>query len=225
MQNSSVTKNSPATNMMNLFDSMRDFARRTKSVRLASPEDIVGEVRHWSPSQLQIPDESKRGEPLRTELEIRAGAPTMDFRVRALTMAERERADAIMDAAVPTAIYIDEAPERPGQPAKRVPAGYDYEDPKYTQQLRPLQDRQSAFVVLCGVDGLREATPGDTDASKTDAIIAAMPTRLVRFLAGEIWNITYAQGDPADFFTSAGSRPSPGSEPSPSKNPAARKRR
>ena len=208
---------------MSLFLSMREFALRTKTVRIASPADILGEVKHWSPAQLLIRDEEQRGEPLRVTLEIRADAATLDCKVRALTMAERESAELIMDAAVPDPIFIDEAPDRPGQPAKRVPAGYDYEAPAYTQRLRPLQDRQSAYVVLCGVEGLRDDTPGFDDIAKTASIIDSMPTRLIKFLAGEIWNMTYAQGDPSDFFTSGGSQPSPSSKPSPSKNPAGRK--
>jgi len=203
---------------------MRDFARKTKTVRVASPEDILDEVKEWSPEQEVLPLE-KRGKPQKVLLEIRKDAPTMDFAVRAMSMSEREAADAILDGALPDPVFIEEPADRPGQPPKRVPAGYDYENPSYLARLRPLQERQSAYVVLVGVDGLHADTPGETDAAKIDAIMASMPSILVKFLAGEIWNMTFAQGDPADFFTSAGSPASPSSGPTPSKSLPARKRK
>ncbi|MCX6876681.1 MAG: hypothetical protein NTW21_23165 [Verrucomicrobia bacterium] len=92
-------------------------------------------------------------------------------------------------------------------------------------KLRPCRDRQSAFVVLRGVAGLQADTPGTADTAKTTALLDAMPARLVKFPAGEIRNLTYAQGDPADFLTSAASPPSPGCGPSPKPNPPAQKRR
>jgi len=203
---------------------MRDFARKTRTVRVASPEDILDEIKEWSPEQQALPLE-KRGRPQKVRLEIRKDAPTMDFAIRALSMSEREAADAILDAALPDPVIIEEPSERPGQPPKRVPAGYDYESPSYLAHLRPLQERQSAYVVLVGVDGLHADTPGESDSAKTDSIMASMPSVLVKFLAGEIWNMTFAQGDPADFFTSAGSPASPSSGPSPSKSPPAPKRK
>ncbi|MCX6874911.1 MAG: hypothetical protein NTW21_14050 [Verrucomicrobia bacterium] len=59
--------------------------------------------------------------------------------------------------------------------------------------------------------------------AKTTALMAAMLARLIKFLAGEIRNLTYAQGDPAAFHTSAASPPVPGCGPSPKPNPPARK--
>jgi hypothetical protein len=209
---------------MSLFDSMCAFARKTKTVRLADPGDIIREVKHWSPEDMDRPVR-ERGEPVRVELQIKPGAATMDFRVRSLTMAQREIAEAILDAAVPPATWIDEPGERPGQLAKRVPTGYDFDDPKYLAALRPLHERQAAFVALKGVDGLEEDTPGQTDADKTTALLEKMPAKMIKFLAAEIWNMTYAQGDPNDFFTKEGSAHSPSSAPSPSKSPAGKKPR
>jgi len=207
-----------------LFASMREFAQATKTVRLAAPEDILSERREWSTDQLALP-ESQRGEPAKVKLEIRAGAPVMDFAIRSLTMSERQAAEVILDAVVPPEVIMEEPTERPGQPPRRVPAGYNYEDPKYIAALRPLQDRQAAFVVLKGVADLHSETPGADDNSKVQSIMDTLPTHLVKFLAGEIWNMTYAQGDPADFFTSGGSPPSPSSEPSRKPNPPAAKRK
>lgn len=203
---------------------MREFSRKTKTVRVAAPEDILDEIKEWSPEQELLPLE-KRGKPLRVKLEIRKGAPLMDFPIRALSMRERATADSITDAVIPEAVFVEEPSERPGQPPRRVPAGYDYESPSYLLRVRPLQERQNAYVVLVGVDGLHADTPGDNDDAKVDAIMDNMPSILVRFLAGEIWNMTYAQGDPADFFTSEGSPASPSSGPSPSKNRQAQKRK
>jgi len=138
-------------------------------------------------------------------------------------MAEREVAEAMTDAVLPPATWVDEPAERPGQAAKRIPTGHDYDDPAYLQALRPLQDRQAAFVVLKGVEGLAESTPGDNDAARTDAVMSSMTAKMIRFLAAEIWNMTYAQGDPNDFFTSEGSGPSQNSGLSPNKNPRATK--
>ena len=209
---------------MSIFTSMREFSRLTKALRVSPTGEVIEEKPHWSPEQLDLPPD-KRGDPVRVELGLRQNAQVMDFNIRAISMAQRETADAILDAVVPAQIFIEEPAERPGQPPKRVPAGYDYEAPDYLARLRPCQERQSAYVVLMGVDGLHADTPGETDDAKVSALMAAMPSRLVKFLAGEIWNMTYAQGDPADFFTSGGSPPSPVSAPSPRPSPPGRKRK
>lgn len=209
---------------MSIFDSMRQFGSKTKSVRLACPDDVIREIKHWSDEDMSRPI-LDRGEPIRVELELKPGAESVEFKIRSLTMVERETAEAIMDTVLPPRAYIDSPPERPGQEPRRVPAGYDYDDPAYLASLRPLYDRQAAYVTLCGVDGLREGTPGDGDLEKTDSITQAMPSRIIKFLAGSIWGMTYAQGDPLDFFTKPGSGPSPSSAPSPSPSPRARKQK
>jgi len=50
---------------MNLFDLMRDFARKPRAVRMASTEDVIREIHHWSPDQMLM-DPDKRGDPVRT---------------------------------------------------------------------------------------------------------------------------------------------------------------
>jgi len=73
---------------------------------------------------------------------------------------------------------------------------------------------------------LSPATPGADYAAKTSSLMAAMPNRIVKFLAGEIWNMTYAQGDPADFFTKREDSPaSQSSAPSPSPSLPPKKRK
>lgn len=209
---------------ISLFTAMGEFARKTKIVRMAAPEDILGEEKEWSLDQLSRPV-MQRGEPLRTKLEIRPGAATMDFTIRPLSMTEREAGERIVDAAIPPQTYVEELPQRPGDIPKRIPSGYDHEAPAYLAELRPLQDRQAAFVVLKGVVGLEQETPGPDPETKVQSLMDTLPTRLVRFLAGEIWAITYAQGNPADFFMKEDSSSSPSSEPSPSKNPGDKKRK
>ncbi len=207
---------------MSLFDSMCAFALKTKIVRMAAPDDILREVPVWSPEQELLPLPA-RGEPLRMTLESKPGALTMDFEIRPLTMSQRGAAEKILDAAIPPATFIDEPSDRPGVPPKRIPTGYDDEHPAYLAEVRALQDRQAAFDCLKGVVGLEPTTSGETESDRTRTLMESMPTRLLKFLAVEIWSMTYAQGDPNDFFTSGDSRPSPNCEPSPSKNPAVKK--
>lgn len=199
--------------MSNFFESMCGFARQTKVVRMAAPEDILSEKAEWSAEDMLKPF-SQRGQPVRTRLEIRSGAPTMDFKIRPLSMAEREKADAMTDVVIPPPSFVEELPDRPGQPIKKVFTGHDYDDPKYVNDRRPAESRQAAYVVLKGVDGLEADTPGADDAAKVEAIMDKLPFRLIKFLAVEIWSMSYAQGDPADFFSKEDSPPSPGSEPS-----------
>lgn len=209
---------------MSLFKSMGEFARKTRTVRMAAPEDILGEQKVWSIEQQSKPI-LERGEPVSTRLEIRPGAVTMDFNIRPLSMTEREAAERIVDAAMPPQSFVEEVPQRPGDVPKKIPTGYDYEAPEYLAALRPLQDRQAAYVVLKGVDGLDADTPGGNDDEKVMQIMDTMPSRMVKFLASEIWSITYAQGNPADFFTKEGSSSSPSSAPSPSRSPRGQKRK
>lgn len=198
---------------------MCNFARKPKTVRMAAPDDVLNVLEEWPPEELAKPV-NLRKEP-RVRLDIRPGAATMDFELVPLTMADRETADAMLDAVMPPPVIIEEPSDRPGQPPKRIPSGYDDQDPKYLAALRPLEDKRAAFVTLKGVVGLAEDTPGTDDAAKTDALMKSMPQRILRFLAAEIWNMTYAQGDPADFFTSAACAASPSSEPLPSKSRSA----
>ncbi len=202
---------------------MGSFARKTRTVRMAAPDDILSEEKVWSPEDLMKPY-AERGEP-RTKLNIRPGAPTMDFEIRPLSMTEREAAERVTDAALPPQTFIEEQPQRPGDIPKKIPSGYDYDAPSYLADLRPLQDKQAAYVCLKGVQGLEESTPGANEQDKVQSLMDTMPSRLVRFLASEIWSITYAQGNPADFFTNEGSSSSPSSAPSPSKSQGARKRK
>lgn len=167
----------------------------------------------------------ERGEPAGVKLHIRPGAVTMDFSIRPLSMTEREAADRILDAVMPPQTYVEEMPTRPGDIPKRIPSGYDHDSPQYLAELRPFQEKQAAFVILKGVEGLEQDTPGAGTDEKLMAIMDTMPGRIVKFLASEIWMMTYAQGNPADFFTSEDSSISPGSEPSPNKNPGGRKRK
>jgi hypothetical protein len=209
---------------MSLFTQMGDFARKTKVVRMAAPEDVLREEKVWSFDQQSKPV-MERGEPVSVKLHIRPGAATMDFSIRPLSMSEREFADKILDAALPPQTYVEELPTRPGDIPKRIPSGYDYEAPSYQADLRPLQEKQAAFVALKGVQGLEADTPGDGTEAKLQSIMDTMPGRIVKFLASEIWMMTYAQGNPADFFTSEDSSTSPASEPSPNKNPGGRKQK
>ena len=209
---------------MSIFKSMGDFARKTKVVRLAAPEDILREERVWSPEQ-QFKPMMERGEPAGVKLHIRPGAVTMDFAIRPLSMTEREAADRILDAVMPPQTFVEEVATRPGDIPKRIPTGYDHDAPQYLAELRPLQEKQAALVILKGVEGLEQDSPGGGMEEKLKSIMDTMPGRIVKFLASEIWMMTYAQGNPADFFTSEDSSTSPCSEPSPSKSPGGKKRK
>lgn len=204
--------------MSNLLQSIGEFSRKSKTIRIARPEDIISEVPTYSDAQLLKPL-AERGKPERVRLEIREGAETQDIQIRPLTMKQREIADRFVDAAIPPQLFVEEIPQRPGDLGKKVPSGYDYENPEYQNALRPLQEKQAAFVVLKGVVGLDESVTGDTDEKKIEQVMESMSAKLVTFLAAEIWGMTYAQGDPVDFFTKGGSSSSPSSGPSPSKNP------
>lgn len=209
---------------MSIFTAMGAFARKTKVVRMASPEDVLSEEKVWSIDQLSVPI-LHRGEPQAVKLEIRPGAETMDFTIRPLTMSEREAADKILDSAIPPQTYVEELPVRPGDVGKRIPSGYDYEAPSYLADMRPLHERQAAYVILKGVEGMEECTPGADTNQKMAAIMDTMPSRIVKFLASEIWSMTYAQGNPADFFTKEDSSNSPSSEPSPSRSQGDKKKK
>jgi hypothetical protein len=211
MQNSFTTS---AKHNMSVFAKIGSFARKTRTVRLAQPDDILSDEPVWSDEQLGLPL-SQRGQPQRMKLEIRPGAETLDVEIRPLSMTERESAEHILDAALPPQTFVEEQPVRPGDIPKKIPSGFDYEDPKYLADLRPLQERQAAFVALKGVIGLHESTTGNSVDEKLKALMDEMPSRIIRFLASEIWAMTYAQGSPADFFTKEDSSSSPSSEPSP----------
>lgn len=209
---------------MSVFTAMGDFARKTKVVRLAAPEDILHEEKVWSPEQ-QFKPMMDRGEPAGVKMHIRPGAVTMDFCIRPLSMTEREASDRVLDAVMPPQTYIEEVSLRPGDSPKRIPSGYDHDAPQYLAELRPLQEKQAAYVILKGVEGLEGDTPGSSTEEKLKSIMDTMPGRIVKFLASEIWMMTYAQGNPADFFTSEDSSTSPSCEPSPSKSPGVKKQR
>lgn len=202
---------------MSIFKAIGEFSRKTKTVRLCQPEDVIREEHEWDPADLSLPMD-RRGRPLRTKLEIRPGAKTQDVEIQPLTMVEREASEKILDAAIPPQTYIEETPTRPGDVPKKIPSGFDYESPKYLSELRPLQDKQAAFVVLKGVVGMDADIPGKTDDEKVKAIMESMPARIVRYLASEILNLTYSAGNPQDFFMKEDSSSSPSSEPSPNKS-------
>lgn len=193
---------------------MRAFALKTKKIRFANPEDVISERKSWTPEDMMKPV-LERGDPIRVELEIRPGAETIEFAIRPLTMTERDEADAILDREMPPQTFVEEQPLRPGESAKRIPSGYDYDHPKYLAAQRTLQDEQAAFVVLKGVDGLEKDTEGASIQEKVNSIRSNMPARMIKFLAMSIWNMSYAQGDPADFFTKGGSSTAPASASSP----------
>ncbi len=209
---------------MSVFDTITAFSRKSKTVRLANPDDVIGEKKVWSEDQELLPMRD-RGVPTRIMLETRPGAETVDVEIRPLTMSEREAAEKILDAAIPPQTFVEEQAQRPGDIPKRIPSGYDYDAPSYLAALRPLQEKQAAFVALKGVVGLNESTTGQSPEDKLKSLMDSTPSRMIRFLASEIWAMTYAQGSPADFFTNEGSSFSPSSKPSPNKSPRGSKQK
>jgi len=208
----------------NLFETLRALSSATKDVTIANPDDVLGEVPEWSAEQAALPEED-RGKPQRVRLEIRPGATLTTVKIRRMSMAEREAAQKILDAAVPPRVFVEEPPDRPGLPPRKVAAGFDETDPEYLAALRPLEARQSAFVVLAGVVGLRDDTPGHQVETQIDAVMSAMDDRIIRYLASQIWSLSWSAGDHGDFFTSADSASSPSSAPTPRRSPREPKRK
>lgn len=189
---------------MSIFSELTELCRQTKVVKLAHPDDVIEEI--------AVRDEE--GRKIKSRLGIRPGARTQDVTVRALSMGEQQRAEAIMDTAVPPALFDEEPSDKPGVPPRRVQNGYDDEHPEYLANLRKAQDKQNLFVVLKGVEGLESETEGVDEEAKMQSLLAKMDGRLIRYLSNEIWRMSYAGGDPNDFFTKEDSTAGPSSEPS-----------
>lgn len=186
-----------------LFERMKSFSGRTKKLKLALPEDVVAEVPEFDPGELDRAErEGRKPKPARIQLQIREGAETFEFEIRALSDLENEMANRFLDAAVAPQIYIEEASDRPGSPPKRVPAGYNEEDPKFLRDLREAQAKESAYIALTGTLGLAESVPGDGEADKIEALRGSLDSKMIGWLATNIRGFTYAGGDLADFFTS-----------------------
>lgn len=210
---------------MSTFESLKSLSSKPRTITLADPDDIIEAIPQWSDEQLKVRMED-RGSPLNGyKIEVRPGAETHEFTVRRLTSAERQRCDQIMDAV--------QAPEKtelkrvgPGIDPVPVRVGFDEDDPKYLADLRIARSNQQALICLLGVDGLMESVEGENEDEKIAKLRETLDERIIKILAGEIWNRTYSAGDPGDFFTSANSpTATPSSASSPSKKPPARKRK
>lgn len=210
--------------MSELFNQIASFARRPRKVVIAAPDDIESTESVWSEDQLMLPLH-QRGDPASHKYTIRAGAETQEVEIVPLSMADRLTADSITDAAVPPRIVTEEPPDKPGGPVRKVLGDFDEEDPAYFALIRPLRDKQNAYIVLKGVLGLEASIPADDDAARITILMRTWPSVLVRYLAGMIYNISFAGGDPADFFIKEGSSSTPSSEPSLKPNPKATKRK
>lgn len=193
-----------------LFDKMKTFARRTRKLRLAHPDDVIAEVPEYEEGEeAKARAEGRRPKHLRVKLEIKPGAETLDFEVSAISDRIKEQAERLLDKAVAPKVFIEQPGEKPGMPPRQVFAGYNEEDPAYLAELREAKAQQTALVALHGTQGLRDSIPGEDDVAKVAALRDELPHRMIAWLAAEIWNMTYAGGDLADFFTKEGSPESP----------------
>jgi hypothetical protein len=177
----------------NAFTRLAALAKKSKTIRLVPDGDVV-DVHH---------DKGVDGRIVKTRVETVAAAQASEFEIIPLTPAQKEIAESYTDSVLPPAIYVEERSARPDVPPKQVHAGYDEASPSYLNNLRNANARKAAFTVLCGVVGLADSLQGD-DAAKVKMIMETLPDRVVTYLANEIWSITWATGDPGDFFTKAG---------------------
>lgn len=189
----------------NVFSQLRALSGRTKLLTLADPQDIEREEPKWSPEQERQPL-ADRGRPAHGfQLHIKPGAATFQLTVRRLTAAQREACDRVLETLIPPEIVVEQASATRGEPPQRVRTGYEWDEPGYLAGLAKLEARQRALVALHGVEGLHAATAGETDDEKITALRGSLDDMLLKYLASEIWNLTYSAGNPEDFFTSANS--------------------
>lgn len=192
-----------------MFDQLKNFGLTPRTIKLALPEHVTGS----GPGSDQPP------------FNIRAGAPTVEVTIRPLTMAERSASDLIMDAVQPPPLFREEPGDRPGMPPRRVQDGFDHDDPDYIAKIRVLNDKHDAHVVLHGMVGLLESTPGADVDAKIASILQSMASKLIRFVAEEIRNASWVPGSPDEFFTIEGSSSTPSSETSQNQNPKGTKKK
>lgn len=193
------------TTSPNVFSQLKALSSRTKEVTLADPQDIERAEPKWSSAQERQPL-ADRGQPAEgLKLHIKPGAPTFRVTVRRITSDQREACDRILETLVPPEIIVEQASATRGEPPQRVRTGYDWEAPEYVAGLAKLEAKQRALVVLYGVVDLYKDTQGETDEDKIRSIRGTLDDMLLKYLASEIWNLTYSAGSPEDFFTTANS--------------------
>lgn len=189
----------------NVFSQLKALSSRTKEVTLADPQDIESTEPKWSREQERLPL-AERGQPAEgLKLNIRPGAPTYQVTVRRLTSDQREACDRILETLIPPEIIVEQAAVNRGEPPQRVRTGWEWEAPQYLADMAKLEAKQRALVVLYGVVDLYKDTEGASDEEKIRAIRGTLDDMLLKYLASNIWNLTYSAGNPEDFFTSANS--------------------
>lgn len=187
-----------------VFQLLRTLCERTKIVRVAHGDDVVETTPKWSDRQKLVKEELRGLPEGGYRVGTKEGAKFQDFEIRRLTSLERETANRILDA-VPPKEKLEQRPAGPGLPPQMVRVGFDDEDPAYLAERRYAECDQQAFIVLKGVVGLEKDIEGEDDKEKMKTLRKTLDHRMLLYLAAEIWGMSFAGGDPADFFTSANS--------------------
>jgi hypothetical protein len=183
----------------NPFAALSALSGAVKKVGIAKPEDVESVKKVWDESQMGIREELR--DPARFQVSLKEGAIPVEFTVRGLSLDEKHKAEQIVEGVIPPKKTRTET--KPGLPAQTVDDGYDEEAPSYKTALADANKKRLLFITLKGVEGLEEATNGDTVEEKM-AELSKMNSKIVEFLASEIWYFSYSGQDFENFFFKKG---------------------
>jgi|GEM_PF-7090880 len=176
-----------------LFDSLADLTHYERPLKIGRAEDII-----------KVAEEDGK-----TRFEIREGAVMREIKVRALTEKERTEMERLVNRILPPQLYKEEIGEG-GKVTGRTPIGFNEEDPTFLSEKDAAISEQRAKVALLGCKELRESTPGENVHEKSENLRNKLDEQLICFIASNVWNLGYAAGDAAAFFSkgASGSTPS-----------------
>lgn len=179
----------------NPFAALSALSGAVKKVGIARPEDVKSIKEVWHESQMHLREELR--EPAKIQVTLKDGAVPIEFTVRGLTLDEKHKAEQMVEGVTPPKKTRIET--KPGLPAQSVDDGYDEEAPSYKAALAEANKRRLLFITLKGVVGLEEATIGETAEKKMEEL-AKMNSKIVEFLASEIWYFSYSGHEFENFF-------------------------
>ena len=184
---------------INPLEVLESLSGATKKVGIARPEDVVSQREEWAKEDMLLPEE-KRG-PARIKVDMKGGAKVEEFTIRGLTLKEKSVAERMVESVIPPKKTRMEAV--PGKPPMEVSDGFDEDAPEYRKQLAEANEKRLLYIVLKGVVGLEKGMP-DMDLDAQMERISGMNSRLIEFLASEVWHFSYAGRDYEDFFFKEG---------------------
>ncbi len=197
------TANDSAPSVMekpaNPFNALMALSHAVKKVGIAKPEDVQSIKKVWDESQMAIHEDLR--DPARVQVVLKEGAVPMEFTIRGLTLDEKHKAEQIVEGVTPPKKTRIET--KPGLPAQTVDDGYDEESPIYRKNLAEANKNRLLFITLKGVVGLEESTTGQTIEEKM-VEVSKMNSKIVEFLASEIWYFSYSGQDFENFFFNKG---------------------